>query len=142
MQLTTSFGQKLLSIGEEIETAAIVMGLPTDEDSLQRIVEANAILFDGRVKATAIDYLFKIADQQNYLVLQHGTKYQCTCLEYSKHQRPCQHTIAVHGYNILVDQSYQEELVEAFDTDGSYYRFMKLVPSGNQIPTLELCNAY
>ena len=45
--------------------------------------------------------------------------------------------IAVQAYQTLVDLAYREEMVEAYDPDGRYYRFLKLVPTANQIPSLE-----
>ena len=140
--LTSFFGHKNWLTEGEMKAAAVAINLPTDRDTLRRVARANAILFHGLVKATALDYLFQVKSQfqqdQTYLVLQIEEGYQCTCPDFTQRQLPCKHAIAVMAYNSLVDLAYREELVEAFDTDGRYYRFLKLVPTANQIPSLEV----
>ena len=140
--LTSFFGHKNWLTEGEMKAAAVAINLPTDRDTLRRVARANAILFHGLVKATALDYLFQVKSQfqqaQSYLVLQLEEGYQCTCPDFTQRQLPCKHAIAVMAYNSLVDLAYREELVEAFDTDGRYYRFLKLVPTTNQIPSLEV----
>ena len=141
----TSFGHKNWMTEGEMKAAAAAMDLPSDRSSLRRIARANAILFHGLVKATALDYLYKVQSQfqqdRTYLVLQLEEEYQCTCTDFSKRQPfPCNHSIAVQAYQTLVDLAYREELVEAYDPDGQYYRFLKLVPACNQIPSLEVAD--
>ena len=140
--LTSFFGHKNWLTEGEMKATAAAINLPTDRDTLRRVARANAILFHGLVKATALDYLFQVKSQfqqdQTYLVLQLEEGYQCTCPDFTQRQLPCKHAIAVMAYNSLVDLAYREELVEAFDTDGRYYRFLKLVPTANQIPSLEV----
>ena len=139
--LTSFFGHKNWLTAGEMKAAAAI-NLPTDRDTLRRVARANAILFKGLVRATALDYLFQVKSQfqqdQTYLVIQQEGGYQCTCPDYTKRQLPCKHAIAVQAHQTLVDLAYREELVEAFDTDGRYYRFLKLVPASNQIPSLEV----
>ena len=139
--LTSFFGHKNWLTEGEMKATAAAINLPTDRDTLRRVARANAILFHGLVKATALDYLFQVKSQfqqdQTYLVLQLEEGYQCTCPDFTQRQLPCKHAIAVMAYNSLVDLAYREELVEAFDTDGRYYRFLKLVPASNHIPSLE-----
>ena len=143
--LTSFFGHKNWLTEGEMKATAAAINLPTDRDTLRRVARANAILFHGLVKATALDYLFQVKSQfqqdQTYLVLQLEEGYQCTCPNFTQRQLPCKHAIAVMAYNSLVDLAYREELVEAFDTDGRYYRFLKLVPTANQIPSLEVGDA-
>ena len=143
--LTSFFGHKNWLTEGEMKATAAAINLPTDRDTLRRVARANAILFHGLVKATALDYLFQVKSQfqqdQTYLVLQLEEGYQCTCPDFTQRQLPCKHAIAVMAYNSLVDLAYREELVEAFDTDGRYYRFLKLVPTANQIPSLEVGDA-
>ena len=143
--LMASFGHKNWMTEDEMKAAAAAMDLPSDRSSLRRIARANAILFHGLVKATALDYLYKVQSQfqqdQTYLVLQQEEGYQCTCPDFSKRQPlPCKHSIAVQAYQTLVDLAYREEVVEAFDPDGRYYRFFKLVQASNQIPQLEVAD--
>ena len=140
----TSFGHKNWMTEGEMKAAATAMDLPTDRSSLRRIARANSILFHGLVKATALDYLYKVQSQfqqdRTYLVIQLEKQYQCTCPDYTKRQLPCKHAIAVQAYNSLVDLAYREEVVEAYDPDGRYYRFLKLVPASNQIPVVEVAD--
>ena len=141
----TSFGHKNWMTEDEMKAAAAAMDLPSDRSSLRRIARANAILFHGLVKATALDYLYKVKSQfkqdRTYLVIQLEEGYQCTCPDFSKRQPlPCKHSIAVQAYQTLVDLAYREEVVEAFDPDGRYYRFFKLVQASNQIPQLEVAD--
>ena len=142
--LTSFFGHKNWMTEGEMKAAAAAINLPSDRSSLRRIARANAILFNGLVKATALDYLYRVESQfqqdKTYLVIQLEKQYQCTCPDYTKRQLPCKHAIAVQAYNSLVDLAYQEEVVEAFDPDGRYYRFLKLVPASNHIPQLEVCD--
>ena len=142
--LTSFFGHKNWMTEGEMKATAAAMGLPTDRDTLRRVARANAILFHGLVKATALDYLYRVESQfqqdKTYLVIQLEKQYQCTCPDYTKRQLPCKHAIAVQAYNSLVDLAYREEVVEAYDPDGQYYRFLKLVPACNQIPSLEVCD--
>ena len=143
--LTSFFGHKNWLTEGEMKATAAAINLPTDRDTLRRVARANAILFHGLVKATALDYLFQVKSQfhqdQTYLVIQQEKRFECTCPDFTKRQLPCKHAIAVQAYQTLVDLAYREELVEAFDTDGRYYRFLKLVPTANQIPSLEVCDA-
>ena len=143
--MTSCFGRKNWMTETEMKSTAAAMNLPTDRDTLRRIARANAILFHGLVKATALDYLYKVQSQfqqdRTYLVIQLEKQYQCTCPDFAKRRLPCKHAIAVQAYNSLVDLAYREEVVEAFDPDGRYYRFLKLVPTANQIPSLEVCHA-
>ena len=140
----TSFGHKNWMTEGEMKATAAAMGLPTDRNSLRRVARANAILFNGLVKATALDYLYKVESQfqqdKTYLVIQQEKGYQCTCPDFSKRQLPCKHAISVMAYNSLVDLAYREELVEAYDPDGQYYRFLKLVPASNHIPMVEVAD--
>ena len=140
--LTSFFGHKNWMTETEMKAAAITMGLPTNRDSFRRVARANSILFHGLVKVTALDYLYRVESQfqqdKTYLVIQQEKGYQCTCPDFSKRQLPCKHAISVMAYNSLVDLAYREELVEAYDPDGQYYRFLKLVPASNQIPSLEV----
>ena len=140
--LTSFFGHKNWLTEGEMKATAAAINLPTDRDTLRRVARANAILFHGLVKATALDYLFQVKSQfqqdQTYLVIQQEKRFECTCPDFTQRQLPCKHAIAVMAYNSLVDLAYREELVEAFDTDGRYYRFLKLVPTANQIPSLEV----
>jgi len=140
--LMTSFGHKNWMTETEMKATAAAMNLPTNRDTLRRIARANAILFNGRVKSTALDYLYKVESQfqqdKTYLVIQQEGGYQCTCPDFTKRQQPCKHSIAVQAYNALVDLAYRQEVIEAYDPDGLYYRFLKLVPAANQIPTLEI----
>ena len=127
----------------EMKAASAAMSLPTDRSSLRRVARANAILFNGLVKSTALDYLYKVESQfqqdKTYLVIQQEEGYyQCTCPDFAKRRLPCKHAISVMAYNSLVDLAYREEVVEAYDPDGQYYRFLKLVPASNQIPSLEV----
>ena len=142
--LMASFGHKNWMTETEMKAAATAMGLPTDRSSLRRVARANAILFNGLVKATALDYLFQVKSQfqqdKTYLVIQQEKRFECTCPDFSKRQLPCKHAIAVMAYNSLVDLAYREEVVEAYDPDGRYYRFLKLVPASNQIPMVEVAN--
>ena len=142
--LTSFFGHKNWMTETEMKSTAAAMNLPTNRDTLRRIARANAILFNGRVKSTALDYLYKVESQfqqdKTYLVIQQEGGYQCTCPDFSKRQLPCKHAIAVMAYNSLVDLAYREEVVEAYDPDGRYYRFLKLVPASNQIPMVEVAN--
>ena len=143
--LTNFFGHKNWMTENEMRAATITMGLPTNRDSFRRVARANSILFHGLVKSTALHYLYKVQSQfhqdKTYLVLQQeGGYYQCTCPDYTKRQLPCKHAIAVQAYNSLVDLAYREEVVEAYDPDGQYYRFLKLVPACNQIPSLEVAD--
>ena len=143
--LTSFFGHKNWLTEGEMKATAAAINLPTDRDTLRRVARANAILFHGLVKATALDYLFQVKPQfqqdRTYLVIQQEKRFECTCPDFTQRQLPCKHAIAVMAYNSLVDLAYREELVEAFDTDGRYYRFLKLVPTANQIPSLEVCDA-
>ena len=140
--LTSFFGHKNWLTEGEMKATAAAINLPTDRDTLRRVARANAILFHGLVKATALDYLFQVKSQfqqdQTYLVIQQEKRFECTCPDFTQRQLPCKHAIAVMAYNSLVDLAYREELVEAFDTDGRYYRFLKLVPTANQIPVVEV----
>jgi len=143
--LTNFFGHKNWMTENEMRAATITMGLPTNRDSFRRVARANSILFHGLVKSTALHYLYKVQSQfhqdKTYLVLQQeGGYYQCTCPDYTKRQLPCKHAIAVQAYNSLVDLAYREEVVEAYDPDGRYYRFLKLVPASNQIPVVEVAD--
>ena len=142
--LTSFFGHKNWMTEGEMKATAAAMGLPTDRSTLRRIARANSILFHGLVKATALDYLYKVQSQfqqdRTYLVIQLEKQYQCTCPDYTKRQLPCKHAIAVQAYNSLVDLAYREEVVEAYDPDGQYYRFLKLVPASNQIPMVEVAD--
>ncbi len=140
----TSFGHKNWMTEGEMKAAATAMDLPTDRSSLRRVARANAILFNKLVKATALDYLYRVESQfqqdKTYLVIQQEGGYQCTCPDFTKRQLPCKHAIAVQAYNSLVDLAYREEVVEAYDPDGRYYRFLKLVPASNQIPVVEVAD--
>ena len=143
--MTTSFGHKNWMIEGEMKATAAAMGLPIDRNTLKRIARANAILFHSLVKSTALHYLYKVQSQfhqdKTYLVIQQeGGYYQCTCPDFTKRRLPCKHAIAVMAYNSLIDLAYQEEVVEAYDPQGRYYRFLKLVPACNQIPSLEVCD--
>ena len=142
--LTSFFGHKNWLTEGEMKAAAAAINLPSDRSSLRRIARANAILFNGLVKATALDYLYRVESQfqqdKTYLVIQLEKQYQCTCPDYTKRQLPCKHAIAVQAYNSLVDLAYREEVVEAYDPDGRYYRFLKLVPASNQIPVVEVAD--
>ena len=143
--LTNFFGHKNWMTENEMRAATITMGLPTNRDSFRRVARANAILFHGLVKVTALDYLYRVESQfqqdQTYLVIQQEEGYQCTCPDFTKRQPlPCKHSIAVQAYQTLVDLAYREELVEAYDPDGHYYRFLKLVPTTNQIPMVEVAD--
>ena len=142
--LMASFGHKNWMTETEMKAASAAMGLPTDRDSFRRVARANAILFNGLVKSTALDYLYKVESQfqqdKTYLVIQQEKRFECTCPDFSKRQLPCKHAIAVMAYNSLVDLAYREEVVEAYDPDGRYYRFLKLVPASNQIPMVEVAN--
>ena len=143
--LTSFFGHKNWMTEGEMKATAAAINLPTDRDTLRRVARANAIQFHGLVKAPALHYLFQVKSQfqqdRTYLVIQQEKRFECTCLDFTQRQLPCKHAIAVMAYNSLVDLAYREELVEAFDTDGRYYRFLKLVPTANQIPSLEVCDA-
>ena len=142
--LTSFFGHKNWMTEGEMKATAAAMDLPTDRDTLRRIARANAILFNGLVKVTALDYLFQVKSQfkqdQTYLVLQQEEGYQCTCPDFTKRQLPCKHAIAVMAYNSLIDLAYREEVVEAYDPDGRYYRFLRLVPTDNHIPMVEVAD--
>ena len=143
--MVSYFGHKNWLTESEMKATAAAMNLPTDRYTLKRIARANAILFHSLVKSTALHYLYKVQSQfhqdKTYLVLQQeGGYYQCTCPDYTKRQLPCKHAIAVQAYNSLVDLAYREEVVEAYDPDGRYYRFLKLVPASNQIPQLEVAD--
>jgi len=142
--LTSFFGHKNWMTEGEMKATAAAMGLPTDRSGLRRVARANAILFNGLVKATALDYLFQVKSQfqqdRTYLVIQQEKRFECTCPDFTKRQLPCKHAIAVQAYNSLIDLAYQEEVVEAYDPDGRYYRFLKLVPACNQIPSLEVAD--
>ena len=144
--MNSFFGQKNWLTETEMKGVAAAMDLPTDRDMLRRIARANAILFHGLVKATALDYLYKVQSQfqknKTYLVILQEEGNQCTCPDFTKRQLPCKHIISVMAYNSLLDLAYREELVEAYAPDGHYYRFLKLVPTSNQIPPLEeACDA-
>ena len=140
--MVSYFGHKNWLTEGEMQEAAAAMNLPPNKGSFRRIARANSILFNGLVKATALDYLYKVQSQfqknKTYLVIQQEKGYQCTCPDHSKRQLPCKHSIAVQAYNALVDLAYGQEVIEAYDPDGRYYRFLKLVPAANQIPTLEI----
>jgi len=142
--LMASFGHKNWMTETEMKAAATAMGLPTDRSTLRRVARANAILFNGLVKATALDYLFQVKSQfqqdKTYLVIQQEKRFECTCPDFTKRQLPCKHAIAVQAYNSLIDLAYQEEVVEAYDPQGRYYRFLKLVPACNHIPQLEVAD--
>ena len=142
--LMASFGHKNWMTETEMKAAATAMGLPTDRSTLRRVARANAILFNGLVKATALDYLFQVKSQfqqdRTYLVIQQEKRFECTCPDFTKRQLPCKHAIAVQAYNSLIDLAYQEEVVEAYDPQGRYYRFLKLVPACNHIPQLEVAD--
>ena len=144
-RMISYFGHKNWLTENEMEEAAAAMNLPTDRYTLKRIARANAILFHSLVKSTALHYLYKVQSQfhqdKTYLVLQQeGGYYQCTCPDYTKRQLPCKHAIAVMAYNSLIDLAYQEEVVEAYDPQGGYYRFLKLIPTTNQIPMVEVAD--
>ena len=140
----TSFGHKNWIMEGEMKATAAAMGLPADQDTLRRVARANAILFHGLVKATALDYLYRVESQfqqdKTYLVIQQEKRFECTCPDYAKRQLPCTHSIAVMAYNALLDLAYQEEIVEAYDPQGRYYRFLKLVPASHHIPSLEVAD--
>jgi len=141
--LMASFGHKNWMTEDEMKAAAAAMDLPSDRSSLRRIARANAILFHGLVKATALDYLYKVKSQfkqdRTYLVIQLEEGYQCTCPDFSKRQPlPCKHSIAVQAYQTLVDLAYREEVVEAFDPDGRYCRFVRMYPPSTNRPSLEV----
>ena len=142
--LTSFFGHKNWMTEGEMKATAAAMGLPTDRSGLRRVARANAILFNGLVKATALDYLFQVKSQfqqdRTYLVIQQEKRFECTCPDFTKRQLPCKHAIAVQAYNSLIDLAYQEEVVEAYDPQGRYYRFLKLVPACNHIPQLEVAD--
>ena len=142
--LMASFGHKNWMTETEMKAAATAMGLPTDRSGLRRVARANAILFNGLVKATALDYLFQVKSQfqqdRTYLVIQQEKRFECTCPDFTKRQLPCKHAIAVMAYNSLIDLAYREEVVEAYDPDGQYYRFLKLVRTDNQIPVVEVAD--
>ena len=142
--LMTSFGHKNWMTETEMKAVATAMGLPADRSTLRRVARANAILFNGLVKVTALDYLFQVKSQfqqdKTYLVIQQEKRFECTCPDFTKRQLPCKHAIAVQAYNSLIDLAYQEEVVEAFDPDGRYYRFLKLIPTANQIPMVEVAD--
>ena len=144
LSLMASFGHKNWMTETEMKAAATAMGLPTDRSSLRRVARANAILFNGLVKATALDYLFQVKSQfqqdKTYLVIQQEKRFECTCPDFTKRQLPCKHAIAVQAYNSLIDLAYREEVVEAYDPDGQYYRFLKLVPASNHIPMVEVAD--
>ena len=93
--LTSFFGHKNWLTEGEMKAAAVAINLPTDRDTLRRVARANAILFHGLVKATALDYLFQVKSQfqqdQTYLVLQLEEGYQCTCPDFTQRQLPCKH---------------------------------------------------
>ena len=143
-RMVSYFGHKNWLTGNEMEEAAAAMGLPTNRDSFRRIARANSILFHGLVKSTALHYLYKVQSQfhqdKTYLVIQQEGGYQCTCPDFTKRRLPCKHAIAVQAYNSLIDLAYQEEVVEAYDPQGRYYRFLKLVPACNHIPQLEVAD--
>ena len=140
--LMASFGHKNWMTETEMKAAATAMDLPTDRSSLRRVARANAILFNKLVQVTALDYLYRVESQfqqdKTYLVIQQEKGYQCTCPDFTKRLLPCKHAIAVMAYNSLIDLAYREEVVEAYDPDGRYYRFLKLVPASNQIPVVEV----
>jgi len=140
--MNTYFGQQQGLTHQQLAEAARAMNLPTNRGTLRRITRANAILYHGLVKATTLDYLFLVGSQsglnKTYIVFERDHQYQCTCPDYAKRWLPCKHIISVMAYNSLLDLAYQEEVVEACDPQGGYYRFIKLVPTSNQIPTLEI----
>ena len=142
--LMASFGHKNWMTEGEMKAAATAMGLPTDRSGLRRVARANAILFNGLVKATALDYLYRVESQfqqdKTYLVIQQEKRFECTCPDFTKRQLPCKHSIAVMAYNSLIDLAYREEVVEAYDPDGRYYRFLRLVPTDNHIPMVEVAD--
>jgi len=142
--LMASFGHKNWMTETEMKAVATAMGLPADRSTLRRVARANAILFNGLVKVTALDYLFQVKSQfqqdKTYLVIQQEKRFECTCPDFTKRQLPCKHAIAVQAYNSLIDLAYQEEVVEAYDPQGRYYRFLKLVPACNHIPQLEVAD--
>jgi len=115
--LMTSFGHKNWMTEGEMKATAAAMGMPTDRSTLRRVARANAILFNGLVKATALDYLYKVESQfqqdKTYLVIQQEKRFECTCPDFTKRQLPCKHAIAVMAYNSLIDLAYREEVVEA-----------------------------
>ena len=53
--LTSFFGHKNWLTEGEMKATAVAINLPTDRDTLRRVARANAILFHGLVKATALD---------------------------------------------------------------------------------------
>ena len=142
--LMTSFGHKNWMTETEMKATAAVMNLPGDRDTLRWIARANAILFHGLVKATQLDYLFKVQSQfqenRSYMVMERNCNWFCTCPDYSERKLDCKHSIAVQAYHTLVDLAYREELVEAYDPDGRYYRFCRLVSASNNIPVLEVAD--
>ena len=115
--LMASFGHKNWMTEGEMKATAAAMGMPTDRSTLRRVARANAILFNGLVKATALDYLYKVESQfqqdKTYLVIQQEKRFECTCPDFTKRQLPCKHAIAVMAYNSLIDLAYREEVVEA-----------------------------
>ena len=102
-------------------------------------------MFNGLVKATALEYLFQVKSQfqqdKTYLVIQQEKRFECTCPDFTQRQLPCKHAIAVMAYNSLVDLAYREEVVEAYDRDGQYYRFVRMCPPSTNLPSLEVCDA-
>ena len=85
--LMASFGHKNWMTETEMKAAATAMGLPTDRSTLRRVARANAILFNGLVKATALDYLFQVKSQfqqdKTYLVIQQEKRFACTCPDFT-----------------------------------------------------------
>ena len=85
--LMASFGHKNWMTETEMKAVATAMGLPTDRSTLRRVARANAILFNGLVKATALDYLFQVKSQfqqdKTYLVIQQEKRFECTCPDFT-----------------------------------------------------------
>ena len=142
--MVSYFGHKNWLTENEMKATAAAMGLPTDRSTLKRIARANSTLFNGLVKATVLDYLYKVESQyqqdRTYLVIQQEKRLECTCPDFTKRLLPCKHAIAVQAYQTLVDLAYREEVVEAYDLDGHYYRFVRMCPPSTNLPSLEVCD--
>ena len=140
--MNTYFGQQQGLTHQQLAEAARAMNLPTNRETLRRVIRANSILCRGLVKSTSLDCLFKVKSQlhkdKEYMVMEREGSYICCCRDYAKRLRPCKHAISVMAYHTLVELSAQSEVVEAYDEQHNYYRFVRMCPPTTNLPTLEV----
>ena len=63
--MNTYFGQQQGLTHQQLAEAARAMNLPTNRETLRRVMRANSILCRGLVKTTSLDCLFKVKSQSH-----------------------------------------------------------------------------